>query len=181
MTAVTADYPGREETRDPLVCMTKSALHGNRRVVGGETAGSSHCRQQPLQASRQEAPLQAATIAGSTQHRQHPLQGALSTGNSNRRQHPLQAAQLPSQACSCASDGKLQPPKCPYSRLVPQQAFTIKLKEEQNLCECSVLVWWTPTARQLLCLVAASPRGASSSTQCVPAPALEANGIWIYD
>lgn len=108
MTAVTADYPGREETQDPLVCMTKSALHGNRRVAGGETAGSSshcrqqsqqaapiagssHCRQLPLQAAttagRQEAPLQAATTAGSTHYRQLPY-----------TQHPLQAAQLPSQA-----------------------------------------------------------------------------------
>lgn len=184
MTAVTADYPGREETQDPLVCMTKSALHGNRRVAGGETAGSSsHCRQQSQQAAPiagschcRQQPLQAGRKLPC---RQQPLQAAPTTGSSLTRSTHCRQPSFRARLCSCASDGK--PPKCPYSRLVPQQTFTNKLKEERNLCDCSVLVWWTPTARQLLCLAAASPHGASSSAQHVPAPALEANGIWIYD
>lgn len=105
------------------------------RQAGSSPAGSNHCRQHPLQA----APLHAAPTAGSAQYGQHPLHGALSTGNSCRRRstHCRQPS-FRARLCSCASDGK--PPKCPYSRLVPQQTFTNKLKEERNLCDCSVLV-----------------------------------------
>lgn len=128
MTAVTADYPGREETQDPLVCMTKSALHGNRRVAGGETAGSSshcrqqsqqaapiagscHCRQQPLQAGRKlpcrQQPLQAAPTTGSsltrsTHCRQRPVWAA-PTARSTQYRQLLSQAQHPLQAAQLPS------------------------------------------------------------------------------
>lgn len=159
MTAVTADYPGREETQDPLVCMTKSALHGNRRVAGGETAGSSshcrqqsqqavaiagssHCRQLPLQAAttagRQEAPLQAATTAGSTHYRQlpytqHPLQAAPSMGSTHCTEHSVQATPVAGAAPTAGS-----PASKPGFVAVPvmeslQSALTVVLSHSKHL------------------------------------------------
>lgn len=170
MTAVTADHPGREETWDPLVCMAKSALHGNRRAAGGET--------------HRQHPSRAASLTGSIPHGQHIPQGQHMPHGQQipHGQHPSQAASLagsaslaaepssPARLCSCRSDGKPQPPKHLHSRLAPQQAFTNKLKRRKRslqLFRC----WRDGRCWQGVLLQA---------SKHVPALALEGNGIWIY-